>query len=965
MITSLRGNAQRLSTIQRLAFPLGAVTAALYASRIGAEFFLPRVPLTGAILGLLAGGVVAWWLRPWSPVLPLLLLLPYTVFPFQSPELALLCATLAVITGLSHRYMWDSPRLDLGVFAAGLAIYGLTLAPGIQPADGGEFQLVIAEWGVAHPPGYPLYTLLGGLFTRLLPVGEFVWRVNLFSAATGALTLAVVARAIRLETRSGWAALIGAGVLGSASAFWTTSTQASIRPMTALFMALMLAAALAYRRAVAEHNARGERHALLLFGMAAGFGVTHHASLIFAGSVMALMIVTAAPRLILAPRQWGPALGGAFVGATPWVYLLVRGAAGARLAPPTLTSWDGFWQHVLATGFAGDMFYYRTASAILERLGLLLETLRVQWHWGVFLIGLVAFGLLLWRKSWHALALGGAFAIHAIITATYRAPQTVEYMLPAYVCLAVLVGLGAGQLTLPHRLMPWRGAIIALAMVFILWSAWPVWISLRAYQQHDPTTAQAREALQAAPANSTLLANWHHATPLWVAQATERLRPDVLVRYVAPQGSEPILDTWTNAVRAAAAPSPALITCSYYPESFRHTGLTFSASGPCWQATAATTPAPDATPLATFEAIALLDARTATAAAAGERLAADLAWYLPEAVLYGQPTAFLHLVDDGDVVMAQVDDPILAASPAPGLVRQRLTLRLPRTLQPGTYRLLAGLYHPSADGPQPIYSDAGSVRIAIATLEILPSGIPPITRHPMHSPLDAGLRLAGVDYDLSVPGRARLYLHWQLSASSARTRWDVIISHEGQGLAQDFLQGSATAGFITTVYDIPDTAAAQGVRVAVTQDDQQLAVRGAWQLPVQPAIALPPVRPGSRYIPVGDAIITDYSIEPAGPEAESVRLHITLASTQPQIQDIMLKAVSTAGLAEVPPLNGMLPSLKWGWRTTFTATLDIPVPQDHTSAAIRLTLYDAFTSEAWPVFDPALSDGATTLLLIP
>jgi hypothetical protein len=45
--------------------------------------------------------------------------------------------------------------------------------------------------GVAHPPGYPLHTILGALFLRLIPVGTPAFRVNLVSviAASGATLL--------------------------------------------------------------------------------------------------------------------------------------------------------------------------------------------------------------------------------------------------------------------------------------------------------------------------------------------------------------------------------------------------------------------------------------------------------------------------------------------------------------------------------------------------------------------------------------------------------------------------------------------------------------------------------------------------------------------------------------------------------------------------------------------------------
>ena len=87
---------------------------------------------------------------------------------------------------------WDS----LLLFAAFFSLYAFTLSPDILPADSGEFQVVVPLLGVAHPPGFALYTLLGKLFISLIPYGTPAYRLNLFSAFLGALTLVVVNRAV-------------------------------------------------------------------------------------------------------------------------------------------------------------------------------------------------------------------------------------------------------------------------------------------------------------------------------------------------------------------------------------------------------------------------------------------------------------------------------------------------------------------------------------------------------------------------------------------------------------------------------------------------------------------------------------------------------------------------------------------------------------------------------------------------
>jgi Protein of unknown function (DUF2723) len=59
---------------------------------------------------------------------------------------------------------------------SGLLYFG-TMAPAVGHTDAGELSAVAYTFGVAHPTGYPLFTLLGWLFTRI-PMGSVAWRLN-------------------------------------------------------------------------------------------------------------------------------------------------------------------------------------------------------------------------------------------------------------------------------------------------------------------------------------------------------------------------------------------------------------------------------------------------------------------------------------------------------------------------------------------------------------------------------------------------------------------------------------------------------------------------------------------------------------------------------------------------------------------------------------------------------------------
>lgn len=61
-------------------------------------------------------------------------------------------------------------------------IYLLTLAPGVVQIDSGELAAVASTLGIAHPTGYPLFTLIGYIFTKIFFFSSKIYALNLLSA---------------------------------------------------------------------------------------------------------------------------------------------------------------------------------------------------------------------------------------------------------------------------------------------------------------------------------------------------------------------------------------------------------------------------------------------------------------------------------------------------------------------------------------------------------------------------------------------------------------------------------------------------------------------------------------------------------------------------------------------------------------------------------------------------------------
>ncbi len=154
--------------------------------------------------------------------------------------------------GRGMRRLWEQggdPLLAVGCGLLALALYLRTLAPSVAALfdDSLEFPLVAHRLAIAHPTGYPLYTLLGKLF--ILSTGGNVARsVNLLSAVAAALTVALLYALARSLTRRRAAALLGAMALALSPIFWSQAVVAEVYTLNTLFVVGLLGLMLRWAR---------------------------------------------------------------------------------------------------------------------------------------------------------------------------------------------------------------------------------------------------------------------------------------------------------------------------------------------------------------------------------------------------------------------------------------------------------------------------------------------------------------------------------------------------------------------------------------------------------------------------------------------------------------------------------------------------------------------------------------------
>jgi len=175
------------------------------------------------------------------------------------------------MTGNHRTSVVERPRLLAPVIAGiCLAVYLLTLSPTVGFIDSGELAAVACTLGVAHPTGYPLFTLLGRLFVMLPLPWEEIVRLNLMAALMCAASVFVffqlslvllepVVRRFGFSPSLRFAASGGASLLlGFSETWWSQAVSAEVY---ALHMLLVTTTLLVFFRAV-----EGRREALWYAG---------------------------------------------------------------------------------------------------------------------------------------------------------------------------------------------------------------------------------------------------------------------------------------------------------------------------------------------------------------------------------------------------------------------------------------------------------------------------------------------------------------------------------------------------------------------------------------------------------------------------------------------------------------------------------------------------------------------------
>lgn len=321
---------------------------------------------------------------------------------------------------------WDDRLIGLAAALAALALYLATLLPGLGIGDTAELQRVVPLRKLAHPTGYPLYTLIGWLWAQV-PIGEPAWRMNMFSAAAAALAIGALYLAARALGQPRVVAAAAALTLATTAAFWSQATIAEVYGMATLLQALLLLALLRWEAG---------RWPFWLVGLIFGLGLAHHRLIVLMvpGALLLFALGRRRPTL----REIGSALPPALVCCLLYLYVPLH-------APPWRDPWDVLWEYL--TGSSVSAAWLNIPRLLAEGPARPLDLARrfvlpELTPIGAALALLGAVRLLRRNRAHAALLLSGVVCVFAFCCA-YYVPDVQVFLIPLNLIAALLIGEGA------------------------------------------------------------------------------------------------------------------------------------------------------------------------------------------------------------------------------------------------------------------------------------------------------------------------------------------------------------------------------------------------------------------------------------------------------------------------------------------------------------------------------------------
>lgn len=203
--------------------------------------------------------------------------------------------------------------------------------------DDAYFILASYYNGIAHPPGYPLFTLLGHLFTKI-DVGSIASRVHALSALFGAISCVILFLIILQIVRNRLIAFAGSVLLATSSIFWSQAIIAEVYTLNCMLFLCLLFLSICISRT--KQQLKPVYY--FVIGLIIGLGISNHWPLfILAMPAVFILVINRLVNDRYAPVMLLP---GVVVGLLPYLWMIYRSQMSPEISfYGPIKDWSGFW----------------------------------------------------------------------------------------------------------------------------------------------------------------------------------------------------------------------------------------------------------------------------------------------------------------------------------------------------------------------------------------------------------------------------------------------------------------------------------------------------------------------------------------------------------------------------------------------------------------------------------------------
>ncbi|XP_067936270.1 protein O-mannosyl-transferase TMEM260-like [Watersipora subatra] len=247
-------------------------------------------------------------------------------------------------TTIDPHYEW-SWEMAIGLYLGIFGVYAYTAYPSVPGGDSGELLSAACELGVAHPPGYPLWTILSSLTLSILPFNA-AFSVNLLTCATAASASVALYITCQWLTGSFTMSALATIIFSLSPLTWTWAVTAEVFALNNLFTTLLI---LVLHQFEVARRAEERKYAVCLGAFLSGLALTNqHTIVLYLPAIVSRVAykVIKSKELNLALILAAMASGAA--GLSPYFYLYLSSYRNtARWSWGDQTTLQGFLSHFL------------------------------------------------------------------------------------------------------------------------------------------------------------------------------------------------------------------------------------------------------------------------------------------------------------------------------------------------------------------------------------------------------------------------------------------------------------------------------------------------------------------------------------------------------------------------------------------------------------------------------------------